>query len=216
MGGLVARTMRLEAPDTWKRMMERDGARLLMLGTPNGGSWSPMQTLSGDDTFGNALVAFGSLFDNGGARKMMAGMPGFIQLQASLLDPALGLDQASRWQKLADDDVKALRDRSFWHSQERQITVYEWGAPPQAVLDQAVALRRRLDTQVASLGADAQKMLLVIGNAPFTPAGYVLDADGLSRREHLEGQCRARQAAGSHRCVRGLYRIAGDGTNQVA
>jgi hypothetical protein len=62
--------------------MARDGARLLMLGTPNGGSWAPMQTLSGDDTFGNALVAFGSLFDNGGTRKMMAGMPGFIQLQA--------------------------------------------------------------------------------------------------------------------------------------
>ena len=187
MGGLVARTMRLEAPDTWKRMMERDGARLLMLGTPNGGSWSPMQTLSGDDTFGNALVAFGSLFDNGGARKMMAAMPGFIQLQASLLDPALGLDQASRWQKLADDDIKALRDRSLWHNEERQLTIYEWGAPPQAVLDQAVALRRRLDAQAASLGADVQKMLLVIGNAPFTPAGIVMDADGLSYLDTLLG-----------------------------
>ena len=36
--------------------MARDGARLLMLGTPNGGSWAPMQVLSGDDTFGNTLV----------------------------------------------------------------------------------------------------------------------------------------------------------------
>ena len=50
MGGLVARTMALEKPDTWQRMLARDGARLLMLGTPNGGSWSPMQTLSGDDS----------------------------------------------------------------------------------------------------------------------------------------------------------------------
>ena len=187
MGGLLARTMRLEAPDTWKRMMERDGARLLMLGTPNGGSWSPMQTLSGDDTFGNALVAFGSLFDNGGAREMMAAMPGFIQLQASLLDPALGLDRAKTWQDLADKDIQALRDRSLWHSEERQITIYEWRAPPQAVLDQAVALRRRLDAQVADLGADVQKMLLVIGQAPFTPAGYVIDADGLSYLDTLLG-----------------------------
>ena len=54
-----SRTMRLEKPETWKRMMAREGGRLLMLGTPNGGSWAPMQTLSGDDTFGNALVAFG-------------------------------------------------------------------------------------------------------------------------------------------------------------
>ena len=57
MGGLVARTMQLERPETWERMMARDGARLLMLGTPNGGSWAPMQMLSGDDTFGNALAA---------------------------------------------------------------------------------------------------------------------------------------------------------------
>lgn len=180
MGGLVARAMQLEAPDTWKRLMAHDGARLLMLGTPNAGSWAPMQTLSGDDTFGNALVAFGSLFDNGGARKMMAAMPGFIQLQAGLLDPALGLDKDSTWQKLADDDLARLRDRSIWHGEGAQLSVYEWGAPPQAVLDQAVALRRRLDTQVTALGGDAQKMLLVIGHASFTPAGIVIDNDGLS------------------------------------
>jgi CHAT domain-containing protein/pimeloyl-ACP methyl ester carboxylesterase len=183
MGGLVARAMQLEAPDTWKRLMAHDGARLLMLGTPNAGSWAPMQTLSGDDTFGNALVAFGSLFDNGGARKMMAAMPGFIQLQAGLLDPALGLDKASVWQKLADDDLARLRDRSFWHTWDEaspQRSIYEWGAPPQAVLDQAVALRRRLDAQVTALGSDAKKVLLVIGHAAFTPAGYVIDNDGLS------------------------------------
>ncbi len=179
MGGLVARTMQLEKPETWQRMMARDGARLLMLGTPNGGSWAPMQTLSGDDTFGNALVAFGSLFNNGGARAMMAGMPGFIQLQAALLDPKLGLDKEATWQKLADDDMAALRERSIWHDVLAQHAIYEWGAPPQAVLDQAVALRRRLDAQVATLGADAQKMLLVIGHAAFTPAGIAMGIDGL-------------------------------------
>ena len=179
MGGLVARTMQLEKPDTWKRMMARDGARLLMLGTPNGGSWAPMQTLSGDDTFGNALVAFGSLFDNGGARQMMAGMPGFIQLQAALLDPALGLDKERTWADLAAKDIAALRERSIWHDLGAQRTIYQWFAPPQAVLDQAVALRRRLDAQAASLGTDAQKMLLVIGHADFTPAGIEIGADGL-------------------------------------
>ena len=179
MGGLVARTMRLERPDTWQRMMAREGARLLMLGTPNGGSWAPMQTLSGDDTFGNALLAFGALFDNGGARQMMAGLPGFMQLQAALLDPTLGLDKASTWQKLADDDMAALRERSVWHDEGSQRTIYEWGAPPQEVLDQAVKLRRRLDAQVETLGADAPKMLMVVGHAAFTPAGITQTADGL-------------------------------------
>ncbi len=179
MGGLVARTMQLEKPETWRRLMAREGARLLMLGTPNGGSWAPMQTLSGDDTFGNALVAFGALFDNGGARKMMAGMPGFIQLQASLLDSTLGLDKAATWQKLADDDMAALRERSIWHDEGAQRTIYEWGAPPQDVLDQAVKLRRRLNEQAETMGADAQKILLVVGHAAFTPAGITQTSDGL-------------------------------------
>lgn len=179
MGGLVARTLQLEQPDIWQRMMAHPQARLLMLGTPNAGSWAPMQVLSGDDTFGNALVAFGALFDNSGARKMMAAMPGFIQLQAALLDPALGLDQQGSWQKLADDDLARLRERSFWHTLDAQFAVYTWSAPPQAVLDQAVALRRRLDQQASALGADAKKMLLVAGQARFTPDGINMGPDGL-------------------------------------
>jgi hypothetical protein len=190
MGGLVARTMRLERPETWARMMAVDGARLLMLGTPNGGSWAPMQTLSGDDTFGNALVAFGSIFDNSGARKMTARMPGFIQLQAGLLDPAQGLAQATTWQKLADDDLAALRARSVWHDEDAQRTIYEWGAPPQTVLDQAVELRKRLDAQVPALGADAAKMLLVVGHADQTPVGIVQGNDGLEYLEATDGDGR--------------------------
>jgi hypothetical protein len=172
MGGLVARTLQLEAPEVWARMMARQGARLLMLGTPNAGSWAPMQTLSGDDTFGNALVALGSLFDNRGARHMMAGMPGFIQLQAALLDPDLRLHQASTWTALAQADMATLRERSTWHDADTQSAIYEWGAPPQDVLDQACALRRRLDAQAHAWGADAPKLLMVVGQAAFTPAGF--------------------------------------------
>ncbi|MDB5895110.1 MAG: hypothetical protein JWQ88_2641 [Rhodoferax sp.] len=179
MGGLLARTLQLEQPAVWRRMMDRPGARLLMLGTPNAGSWSPMQVLSGDDTFGNALSAFGALFDNRGARQVMAGMPGFLQLQAALLDPAQGLDREATWQRLADEDLSRLRDRSFWHDAGLQLTAYQWDAPPQAVLDQAVALRRRLDQQAATLGEDAGRMLLVAGHARFTPDGITLGAEGL-------------------------------------
>ena len=71
------------SPQVWKRMMSHPDARLLMLGTPNGGSWAPMQVLSGDDTFGNALVAFGAPFQDRAARELMASFPGFIQLQAA-------------------------------------------------------------------------------------------------------------------------------------
>lgn len=190
MGGLVARTMQLVADDVWRRMMDRAGARLLMLGTPNGGSWAPMQVLSGDDTFGNTLVAFGGLFDDSGTRAVMAAMPGFIQLQAALTDPAYGLDQSAKWQALADEDFRRLKDRSFWHADDRQIGVYRWSAPPQGVLDQAVALRRRLDEQATRLGADAQKMLLVVGHDSFTPAGFRMSDDGLEYLDAADGDGR--------------------------
>ena len=55
------------------------------------------------------------------------------------------------------------------------------------MLDQAVALRRRLDVQVASLGADAAKMLLVIGHAPFTPGGFAFGDNGLEYTDAVGG-----------------------------
>ena len=82
-------------------MLQRPGARLLMLGTPNGGSWAPMQVLSGDDRFGNLLAAVGGLFDDERARQVMAGMPGFLQLQAGLMDDNNRLADAATWAELA-------------------------------------------------------------------------------------------------------------------
>jgi hypothetical protein len=153
-----------------------------MLGTPNGGSWAPMQVLSGDDTFGNALAALGSPLANHRARQMMASMPGFMQLQAGLLDPALQLDKSATWQDLADTDLKRAREANWWHlnAGREQEAVYRWGVPPQDVLDQARALRQRLDDQLtADIPAYASKLLLVVGQAKFTPDGVEMAEQGL-------------------------------------
>ncbi len=182
MGGVVARTLQLERPATWRRLMSRPGARLLMLGTPNGGSWAPMQVLSGDDTFGNALASFGSPLRDRQARQMMAEMPGFIQLQADLLDPLRGLDQEATWRKLADDDLRTVQEANWWHRSagEAMQDAYVWGVPPQSVLDRARALRERLDRQCRDdLPAFADKLLLVVGHARFTPDGYEWTDQGL-------------------------------------
>jgi len=181
MGGVVTRTMLLERPKTFDRLMKREGARVLMLGTPNGGSWAPMQVLSGDDTFGNALASFGSPLRDKQARQWMAEMPGFLQLQADLLDPKLGLDQSETWAKLAREDLKRVQENNWWHRSagEAMDAAYEWGVPPQAVLKQARDLRVRLDKQRDNeLKAYADKMLLVVGKAKFTPDGYELGSDG--------------------------------------
>ncbi len=181
MGGVLARTVQLVAPATFERLMKRDGARLLMLGTPNGGSWAPMQVLSGDDTFGNTLAAFGSPLRDHAARQLMAGMPGFLQLQAGLLDTRLGLHRSETWQKLADDDLKQVQQANWWHAYagEAAVAAYRWGVPSDAVLQQAVALRRRLDAQRdGALAGFADRLLLVVGKAEFTPDGFAYAEDG--------------------------------------
>lgn len=172
MGGLVARTMQIEEPKLWARLMAHADARLVMLGTPNGGSWAPMQVLSGDDTFGNALAAFGSPLADLKARRIMAALPGFIQLQAGLLDPELKLDTEATWTKLAQDDYTRSQQNNWWHryAGEAMQAAYRWGVPPQAVLTQAKALREKLDRQVREdLPSFASKLLLVVGRAPATP-----------------------------------------------
>lgn len=185
MGGLLARTLRLVRPATWNRMMARSGARVLMLGTPNGGSFAPMQVMSGDDSFGDLLATVGCLFDDNQARQLIAGMPGLLQLQAALVDSELGLDQAENWQKLADADSAALQTRidehSVWHDDERQVAALKWGVPSQPILDQAVALRRQLDAQRDALGVDgdAARILLVVGRAAATPADVRTTARGV-------------------------------------
>jgi tetratricopeptide (TPR) repeat protein len=189
MGGVLARTMQLECADVWQRMIGHERSRFLMLGTPNGGSWAPMQVLSGDDTFGNTLAAFGSPLQDHAARMLMAGMPGFLQLQAGL-DDAQGLGSEATWQKLADADLAAVRERNWWHGYagEAPEAAYRWGVPPQAVLDQARALRLRLDQQRDTvLPAFAERTLLVVGHAKQTPAGYELNGDGVVYLDAVDG-----------------------------
>ena len=197
MGGVVARTLQLEKPAVWQRLMSRPGARLLMLGTPNGGSWAPMQALTGDDTFSNTLTAVGSPFQDQEARQIMAQMPGFMQLQAGLTDPTLALDKEDTWRKLARDDMQLLRERSWWHRNWMQsegrddtVAVYDWGIPPQTVLDQARALRLRLDGQRRTLLTDfiERKVLMVVGRAKFTPDGFELSPEeGFVYRNAVDG-----------------------------
>ena len=184
MGGLVARAVQIVDPATWDRMMQSDGARILMLGTPNGGSWTPMQVLSGDDSFGNLLINVGAPFASNESRQLIAGFPGFVQLQAGLLN---GLGTEAAWRDLATSDLDAIRARSTWHSLALQLAQFEWGIPSQAVLDDAVELRRALDKQRdRDLVSWADRLLLVVGKAPTTPDGYEGARDGGRGLVYLE------------------------------
>ncbi|HEY8927512.1 MAG TPA: CHAT domain-containing protein, partial [Polyangia bacterium] len=176
MGGLVARALQLEAPEVWRDLMSHDDARLLMLGTPNAGSWAPMQALSGDDRLANLLGAVGTLFDVTEARAMFARLPGFLQLQAGLLDETNGLARSETWRRLADSDRQLWEVDLAWFQLDLQRKIAAWGIPPDDVLAQAKDLQARLAAQ--DLGEAKRRMLLVVGGAPRTACGYELGQAG--------------------------------------
>ncbi|MFN7631629.1 MAG: CHAT domain-containing protein [Cyanobacteriota bacterium] len=184
MGGLLARAMQIVAQDTWNQWMANEGSRLLMLGTPNEGSWAPMQVLSGDDNFGNTLTAVGAPFQDHKARALMAQFPGFLQLQAGLLDPSLPLGQRSGWQQLAAADLDQAKAWSWWHHDLRQLEEFRWGVPEEEALSRAVNFWENMRSQRdRDLPLWSDKVVMVVGSAPFTTEGYEIGADGLVYRE---------------------------------
>lgn len=170
LGGLVARTVEKVKPDVWHALMKHDRSRFVMLGTPNAGSWAPMQVLSGDNLIGNLVANVGALFDEHRARELFAALPGFIQLQAGLLDPTLRLSEQSTWQALAKADRMLLELFTPWHNLQIQRTNLNWGIPKQALLDAARALHTWLSQQ--DLRSFGNRVVMVVGTAEATPSGY--------------------------------------------
>ncbi|RYZ09192.1 MAG: CHAT domain-containing protein [Myxococcales bacterium] len=180
-GGLVARTVEKVAPDVWQTWMKNDRSRLVMLGTPNGGSWAPMQVLSGDNLIGNLVTYVGTLFDESKARALFASLPGFIQLQAGMLDEKLKLYEAETWEALARADASAWGLSTLWHHLPIQRRALDWGRPSQAELDRARQLREWLAAQ--DLQSHGNRVIMVVGKADQTPSGFEV---GMSRFEYLQ------------------------------
>jgi hypothetical protein len=178
-GGLLVRALPWTASAIWRRFAEAPGSRALLLGPPNGGTWLPMQLLTGDETLGNLLPSAARPFATAAVRQMFAGFPGLLQLQADVTDRKTGLAKTATWKALAAADMRMLQS-SAWHDLPIQRDPQQWGIPPQSVLDAAAAFRRRLDGQQrGDLGGPADLLVMVTGKAPLTADGF--EAGGQQR-----------------------------------
>ena len=201
-GGLLVRAMQWVSAATWRRFANAAGSRVLLLGPPNGGMWTPMQLLTGDDTLGNLLTSLARPFATAEVRRLFAGFPGLLQLQADLTAPHGGqtgvrrgsdpgltpLGKTATWKRLAAADARALQS-SPWHALPLQNDVNRWGIPPQPVLDAAVKFRRRLDRQRRSdLGGPPDLLVMVTGKAPLTTDGFDAGPRGEQGLVYLEAQ----------------------------
>lgn len=154
-GGLLARWMIARRPALWDRMLAHPQSRLVMLGTPNGGSYSVLRMLLGRDPMLQGLALVDAEHTLVEWLEFFSGCPGLLALLPAASD---GLDcfDPSFWQHLRNADRDGLAPR-----------------PDAAALAEARAVREVLDRQTPR----AERLVYVAGCAPETP-GRVLIGEG--------------------------------------
>ncbi len=168
MGGLVVRALIHKHPLLWDELMARDGARFVMLGTPNQGSHLMVETLIGKADTVRKLGVLDQAHDLQQVIDIIAGFPGALQLlpKPGFLDTGntKSADYFSPpvWGGLK----KEMRD--FWFGNGIG------GLPSADVLKQAQWLWTQDGSDAPALPArHAGKVAYVFGCAAKTPCGIV-------------------------------------------
>lgn len=100
MGGLVARAMIAEHPGLWRRVRAL-GGRLVMLGTPNGGSWEIVRLLTGRASTLKKLALLDLRHRKSGLLQLIREFPGILEL---LPEDEQGFFGQSVWERLNAQD----------------------------------------------------------------------------------------------------------------
>jgi pimeloyl-ACP methyl ester carboxylesterase/tetratricopeptide (TPR) repeat protein len=160
MGGLVARALTVVAPDVWSDLGAKargDSGRLIMLGTPNRGSYAIVLTLTGAEMILKALATVDFRADTRGLVEIIATFPGVYQMLPSpTAEPG-------------DDRHTEL------------FTAATWGRWPvtQRLLDGAAEFHRVLEEKHQELNEDdLRRMTSVAGYGHPTPYRLGIDKPG--------------------------------------
>jgi hypothetical protein len=148
MGGLVFRGMAACASNTWARMRAREGSRVLMLGTPNRGSFSIPRILAGQDRSIRVLAAADQKHDQYELLELMGQFEGILEL-------------------LPVDADHALPEDAIWDAY-RQVLGQEWKRPATRDLQAA----RKTWRQLKHKGLEPEHVYYIAGRADETPVGH--------------------------------------------
>lgn len=149
MGGLVARAMIARRPDLWERVQKLEGSRLIMLGTPNAGSYEAVRWLTGFNPTEDKITLLDCLHGRDGIIGIVCRYPGLLELLPARAG-ARDFSKRKLW-----DDLKTELEES-------------WPLPESADLI-------RLSTTwkvIAGSPVDTQRMVYVAGWAPHTVCDY--------------------------------------------
>ncbi|HUG33436.1 MAG TPA: CHAT domain-containing protein, partial [Anaerolineales bacterium] len=163
MGGLVTRTMIGLRPDVWEEIAKRDGARFIMLGTPNKGAYKIPRVVFGQDRTFRTLAAVDIKHTADKLNEIIVGFPGFLQL--------LPMDEDGIWDFL---------EPNTWNKFP-QADKTRWIAPSKDNLEEVRKFRKVLESSTSKI-RDWDPIIYVAGTAKDSPVGVeIQEKDG--RRE---------------------------------
>lgn len=156
MGGLVVRAFIAQHLDLWERVCERPGSRLVMLGTPNRGTYAMVETLLGMASTIRQLALLDILHSRREIVEIVAGFHGALELLPQRHD-----------------------DEPNWFTQDIWTTLSK--ANGKDGILPAAALLRDAESALAALPIEipnADRVVYVAGAAPSTPCGIEVDPHG--------------------------------------
>ncbi|MEO6408338.1 MAG: CHAT domain-containing protein [Burkholderiaceae bacterium] len=178
MGGLVVRAVIHKRRSVMDALMQRDGARFVMLGTPNQGAYSMVENLLGKGHTLRTLVRLDVRHDMQEVLDIVAGFRGALQLL-----PKPGFEDKFQGQPGGGEPGHRFELAQTWWDFKPKV-VDPWfgpgkvGTPDQATLDSATWLWSQDGLARPALPADYEKKSsYVFGVAKNTPCG-IREEDG--------------------------------------
>jgi hypothetical protein len=172
MGGLVVRASIHKRRPVIDALMARDGARLVMLGTPNQGAYSMVENLLGKGDTLRSLVRLDVRHDMREVLQIVSGFRGALQLL-----PKRGFVDTFQGQPDGGDDKQDFWLAKTWVDYQAKVFDFWFGngnsaTPDQSQLDAANWLWRQDGEATPALPeAYASKTVYVFGVARNTPCG---------------------------------------------
>lgn len=179
MGGLVVRTMLATAKGKalWKRISAHSGSRFIMLGTPNGGSYSMAVTLMGRDALVHKLALLDFKNSYADLLKTIARFDGALQLLPHT--GTLDLYNSSNWEKLYTHDVPEKRSAFSTKVATSKSSGVSWVIPDKDQLKDA----KRVRDLIASSPIDPEHMIYVAGSGSATAVDVVINENARPGRQ---------------------------------
>jgi CHAT domain-containing protein len=155
MGGVLVRDFMVYHPDTWKKLNESAGFKLLFLGSPLGGSFRIINVLFGEDDIISKISKLDIVHSKKGLLGMFSQFPGLLSLLPHNTDSDNDFSNHSLWKKMA----AAFGDSS-------------WPLPSPDSLKNFKAYRDKI---LNSKSIDYSNAVYIAGKDKQTPCGYRID-----------------------------------------